>query len=184
MFQGVRERALVFETLNFFKRPDVAVLCAFSGNTIACSCSMSATGAPSKALKVRPMAAKHYQLRHSCLLPKSMFWTLCSLKNAKYLRIWRNITDSLSVVHEYLIFWFRAAELIHENKLWSWKYLFTLIIMVSQLVGHDTASNKTKLQSWLSIDLCSLKVSTIFRNNFVSFLCFYSFMGYLVSKDP
>ena len=58
--QGVRERARVFETLNFFKRPDVAVLCAFSGNTIACSCSMSAADAPSKALKVRPPAAKHY----------------------------------------------------------------------------------------------------------------------------
>ena len=70
--QGVRERAQVFETLNFFKRPDVAVLCAFSGNTIACSCSMSATGAPSKALKVRPPAAKHYQLRHSCPLPNSL----------------------------------------------------------------------------------------------------------------
>ena len=50
--QGVRERARVFETLIFFKRPDVAVLCAFSGNTIACSYSMSATGVPSKALKV------------------------------------------------------------------------------------------------------------------------------------
>ena len=49
--QGVRERARVFETLNFFKRPDVAVFCVFSGNTIACSCSMSATGAhSSKAL--------------------------------------------------------------------------------------------------------------------------------------
>ena len=71
--QGVRERAQVFETLNFFlKRPDVAVLCAFSSNTIACSCSMSATGAPSKALKVRPSAAKHYQLRHSCPLPNSV----------------------------------------------------------------------------------------------------------------
>ena len=70
--QGVRERAQVFETLNFFKRPDVAVLCAFSGNTIACSCSMSATGAPSKALKVRPLAAKYYQLRHSCPLPNSL----------------------------------------------------------------------------------------------------------------
>ena len=54
--QGVRERARVFETLNFFKRPDVEVLCAFSGNTKACSCSMSATGAPSKALKVCPQA--------------------------------------------------------------------------------------------------------------------------------
>ena len=75
---------------------------------------------------------------------------LCSFKNAEYLRIWRNITDSLSVVHEYLIFWFRAAELIHENKLWSWKYLFTLIILVSQLVGHDTTSNKTKLYNWLA----------------------------------
>ena len=75
---------------------------------------------------------------------------LCSFKNAEYLRIWRNITDSLSVVHEYLIFWFRAAEHIHENKLWSWKYLFTLIILVSQLVGHDTASNKTKLYNWLA----------------------------------
>ena len=106
------------------------------------------------------------------------FCTLCSIKNAKYLRIWRNITDSLSVVHEYLIFWFRAAELIHENKLWSWKYLFTLIIMVSQLVRHDTASNKTKLYNWLAWDLCSLKVFTIFRNNFVSFPCLYSHMGY------
>ena len=36
----------------FWKRPDVAVLCAFSGNTIAFSYSMSVTGAPSKALKV------------------------------------------------------------------------------------------------------------------------------------
>ena len=53
----------------FFKRPDVAILCAFSGNTIAYSCSMSATGAPSKALKVRPLAAKHYQLRHLQLVP-------------------------------------------------------------------------------------------------------------------
>ena len=85
-------------------------------------------------------------------------------KNAKYLRIWRNITDSLSVVHEYLIFWFRAAELIHENKLWSWKYLFTLIIMVSQLVGHDTASNKTKLYNWLSI----VKVGTFLKIGIVS----------------
>ena len=66
ILQGVREKARVFETLNFFKRPDVAVLCVFSGN----SCSMSATCAPSKALKVRPPAAKHYQLRHSCPLPK------------------------------------------------------------------------------------------------------------------
>ena len=33
---------------------------------------MSATGAPSKALKVRPPAAKHYQLRHSCPLPNSL----------------------------------------------------------------------------------------------------------------
>ena len=32
----------------------------------------SATGAPSKALKVRPPAAKHYQLRHSCTLPNSL----------------------------------------------------------------------------------------------------------------
>ena len=56
--QGVSERAQVFETLIFFKRPDVAVLCAFSGNTIACSYSMSATGASSKALKVRPPVAK------------------------------------------------------------------------------------------------------------------------------
>ena len=67
--QGVREKARVFETSISFKWPDVAVLCAFSGNTIACSCSMSATGAPSKALKVRPLAAKHYQLRHSCPFP-------------------------------------------------------------------------------------------------------------------
>ena len=52
--QGVRERARVFETIIFLKRPDVAVLCAFSG-----SCCMSATGAPSKALKVHPPAAKH-----------------------------------------------------------------------------------------------------------------------------
>ena len=74
--QGVRERTRVFETLNFFKRPDVAVLCAFSGNTIACSCSMSATGAPSKALKVRPPAAKDYQLRH-CPLPNSLSWSVC-----------------------------------------------------------------------------------------------------------
>ena len=72
--QGVRERARVFETLNFFlKRPDVAVLCAFSGNTIACSCSMSATGAPRKALKVRPPEAKHYKLRHPCTLPNSLY---------------------------------------------------------------------------------------------------------------
>ena len=70
--QGVRERARVFETFNFFKRPDVAVLCVFSGNTIACSCSMSATGVPSKALKVRQPAAKHYQLKHLCLLPNSL----------------------------------------------------------------------------------------------------------------
>ena len=63
--QGVRERAQVFETLNFFERPDVAILCTFSGNTIACSCSMSAAGAPNKALKVHLPAAKHYQLRHS-----------------------------------------------------------------------------------------------------------------------
>ena len=33
---------------------------------------MSATGAPSKALKVRPPAAKHYKLRHSCPLPNSL----------------------------------------------------------------------------------------------------------------
>ena len=64
--QGVRERARVFETLNFFlKRPDVAVLCAFPGNT-ACSCFMSATGAPSKALKVRPSAA------HSVIFPRGV----------------------------------------------------------------------------------------------------------------
>ena len=65
---GSSEKARVFQTLNFFKRPDVAVLCVFSGNTIACS----ATGAPSKALKVRPPAAKHYILRHSCILPNSL----------------------------------------------------------------------------------------------------------------
>ena len=70
--QGVRERARVFETSNFFKRPDVAVLCVFS-----CSCSMSATGAPSKALKVRPLAAKDYQLRYSCPLPNSLSWSVC-----------------------------------------------------------------------------------------------------------
>ena len=70
--QGVGERARVFETLNFFKRPDVVVSCAFSGNIIAYSCSMSATGAPSKALKVRTPAAKHYQLRHRCTLPNSL----------------------------------------------------------------------------------------------------------------
>ena len=70
--KAVREKARVFETYIFFKRPDFAVLCAFSGNTIACSCSMSATGAPSKALKVRPPAAKHYQLRHLCPLPNSL----------------------------------------------------------------------------------------------------------------
>ena len=61
----------------FFKRPDVVVLCMFSGNTIACSCSMSTTGAPSKALKVRPLASKHYQLRHSCLLPNSLIYLPC-----------------------------------------------------------------------------------------------------------
>ena len=33
---------------------------------------MSATGVPSKALKVRPLAAKHYQLRHWCPLPNSL----------------------------------------------------------------------------------------------------------------
>ena len=47
-------------------------MCAFSSYTISCSCSMSATGAPGKALKVRPSAAKHYQLRHSCPLPNSL----------------------------------------------------------------------------------------------------------------
>ena len=40
--------------LKFSKRPDVAVLWVFSGDTIACSCSMNASSAPSKALKVRP----------------------------------------------------------------------------------------------------------------------------------
>ena len=75
-WQGVRERAGVFETSIFFKRSDVAVLCVFSANTIACSCSMSATGAPSKALKVRLPAAKHYQLRHSCPLPNSLLKNL------------------------------------------------------------------------------------------------------------
>ena len=71
----VRESGREHEYLRpkiFWKRPDVAVLCVFSSNTIACSCSMSATGAPSKALKVRPPAAKHYQLRHSCPLPNSL----------------------------------------------------------------------------------------------------------------
>ena len=33
---------------------------------------MSVIGAPSKALKVRPPAAKHYQLSHSCPLPNSL----------------------------------------------------------------------------------------------------------------
>ena len=72
MSQGVREKARVFETSISFKWPDVAVLCAFSGNTITCSCSMSVTGTPSKALKVRPPAAKHYQLRHLGPLPNSL----------------------------------------------------------------------------------------------------------------
>ena len=88
--QGVRERARVFETLNYFEkaRPDVAVLCAFSGNTIACSCSMSATGEPSKALKVRPPAVKHYQLRHSLLvpLPNSLIFSL--LLHISGLQVW------------------------------------------------------------------------------------------------
>ena len=50
--QGVRER------------PDVAVLCAFSGNTIACS----ATSAPSKALKLRPPAANSKALQTEALV--------------------------------------------------------------------------------------------------------------------
>ena len=33
---------------------------------------MSATSAPSKALKVRPPEAKHYKLRHPCTLPNSL----------------------------------------------------------------------------------------------------------------
>ena len=73
--QGVRERARVFETLIFFSKGLMLQYCArfpATGNTIACSCSMSATGAPNKALKVRPLAAKHYLLRHSCPLPNSL----------------------------------------------------------------------------------------------------------------
>ena len=55
---------------------------------------MSATGAPSKALKVRPPAAKHYQLRHLCPLPNSLLghrgkagWLAClnSVLNVKAL---------------------------------------------------------------------------------------------------
>ena len=73
------------------KRSDVAVLCAFSGNTIACSCSMSATSAPSKALKVRP---KHYQLRHSCPLPNS-------LSTASRQRAWGLFTRTIGKILKY-----------------------------------------------------------------------------------
>ena len=38
---------------------------------------MSATSAPSKALKVRPLEAKHYKLRHPCTLPNSLLAGAC-----------------------------------------------------------------------------------------------------------
>ena len=57
--------------LNFFKKAWSWYCGIVRCNTIACS----VTGAPSKALKLRPPAAKHFQLRHSCTLPYSMSWT-------------------------------------------------------------------------------------------------------------
>ena len=66
--QGVGRKHEYLRPWIFFKRPDFVVLCAFSGNTIACSCSMSATGAPSKALKVRSQAAKHITNWGACAL--------------------------------------------------------------------------------------------------------------------
>ena len=90
---GSREKERVFETLIFFKRPDVAVLSAFSGNTIACS----ATSAPSKALKLRPPAAKHYKLRHSCTLPNSLRPSLMIIALGTQFHVYLRLNSVLNV---------------------------------------------------------------------------------------
>ena len=48
---------------------------------------MSATGAPSKALKVRQTEAKHYQLRHSCPLPNFLYLLFIIIKSRVHLSL-------------------------------------------------------------------------------------------------